>query len=241
MPFLKNGHRNIKVSEMSKNSDIQDEKSISKETPSLPLTALVLCGGKSERMGRPKAFLPYQGTTMVGYILSTVRNLFTEVFLVTNEPELYEDLGVDVVKDILPHRGPLGAILSGLLVANNQHSFVFACDMPFIDKKLVRKMCGSRENNDVLVLAHQNGIEPLIGIYSKNCIKPLEESLFAGDSSLQEFVSTLNAKAFFYEEFSRVQGTEVIPPYFNIDTPQDYSRALTRSVYDIRQFLNKSY
>jgi molybdenum cofactor guanylyltransferase len=198
------------------------------ESSPQPLTALILCGGKSLRMGRPKAFLPYKGTTMIAHIIDTVQDIFSEVFLVTNEPQWFEDLGVDIVKDILPHRGPLGGILSGLLVASNQYSFVLACDMPFIDKKLIGEMLCHQQDSDVLVLAHENGIEPLIGIYSKSCIKPMEESLFTKDPTLHDFVSGLNAKTFFYND-SKHRASQDIPPYFNIDTPQDYTRAVTRS------------
>ncbi|HEY9714421.1 MAG TPA: molybdenum cofactor guanylyltransferase, partial [Chroococcales cyanobacterium] len=153
-------------------------ESTNRETLPLKATAIVLCGGRSRRMGRPKAFLPYEGSTIIEHVLLQVRDLFNEVLLVANEPDLYENLGVDVVKDILPHRGPLGGILSGLLVAANSHAFVVACDMPLVDKKLIREMTALRHGNDVVVLAHDGGIEPLFALYSKNCIKPLEESLF---------------------------------------------------------------
>src|SRR5687768_8399181 len=90
---------------------------MSKEVLPLPVTGLILCGGRSRRMGRPKAFLPYAGRTIIEHQLNIFREIFTEVFLVANEPDTYSHLSVDVVKDILPYRGPLGGILSGLLVA----------------------------------------------------------------------------------------------------------------------------
>lgn len=206
-----------------KNPNHQIIESPTRETLPLPVTALVLCGGKSRRMGRPKAFLPYQGTTMIGHVLGKVRDLFSEVFIVANEPDNYEDLGVDVVKDILPYRGPLGGILSGLLVASNQYSFVIACDMPLVDKRLIREMTATRHGNDVVVLAHDLGVEPLLGVYSKNCIKPLEESLFAGNLSLQEFLSGLKAQTYSYNpDYSN----DDLPAFFNINTPQDYSKVI---------------
>lgn len=207
-------------------------KSATRETLPLPVTGLVLCGGKSRRMGRDKAFLPYKGTTMLAYILELIRDLFSEVFLVANEPELYENLGVDVVKDILPYRGPLGGILSGLLVSSNPYAFVIACDMPLIDTKLIREMALKRHGNDVVVLAHRKGIEPLLGMYSKNCIKPLEESLFANNLRVQDFLSGLKAKTFSYDD----AGSDALPPQFNINTPQDYSRAVTGPGAGIRLF-----
>jgi molybdopterin-guanine dinucleotide biosynthesis protein A len=209
----------------------------SREPLPLPVTGLVLCGGRSRRMGRPKAFLPYEGTTMVQSILSRMTELFSEVLIVANEPDAYEDFDVDVVKDILPYRGPLGGILSGLLVASNPYSFVIACDMPLVDRRLIRAMTSARHGNDVVVLAHKNGIEPLLGVYSKNCIKPLEESLFAGNLSVQEFLCGLKAQTFTCP--SEPENSEHLPPFFNVNTPQDYSRIVMGSSSGVHQFPSK--
>lgn len=193
----------------------------------LPVTGLILSGGKSKRMGRPKAFLPFEGSTVIGHIVSEIKDLFSEIFIVANEVESFEDLGVDVVKDILPHRGPLGGILSGLMTSSNHYAFVMACDMPLIDKRLVRELVSRRQDNDVVVLSHPQGIEPLFGVYSKNCIKPLEESLFAGNLSVQDFLSGL--KAGIYEWMPERADADALPPFFNINTPQDYSRVIARA------------
>lgn len=193
----------------------------------LPVTGLILSGGKSKRMGRPKAFLPYEGSTVIGHIVSEIKDLFSEIFIVANEVESFEDLGVDVVKDILPHRGPLGGILSGLMTSSNHYAFVMACDMPLIDRRLVRELISRRQDNDVVVLSHPQGIEPLFGVYSKNCIKPLEESLFAGNLSVQDFLSGL--KAGIYEWMPERPDADALPPFFNINTPQDYSRVIARA------------
>lgn len=200
--------------------------SSTREPLPLPVTGLILSGGKSKRMGRPKAFLPFEGSTVIGHIVSEIKDLFSEVFIVANEVESFEDLGVDVVKDILPHRGPLGGILSGLMTSSNHYAFVMACDMPLIDKRLVRELVSRRQDNDVVVLSHPQGIEPLFGVYSKNCIKPLEESLFAGNLSVQDFLSGL--KAGVYEWMPERQDADALPPFFNINTPQDYSRVIAR-------------
>lgn len=196
-----------------------------RETLPLGLTALILCGGRSKRMGRPKAFLPFGGTTMVNHILTQVKDLFAETFLVSNEPESFEDFEVDVVKDILPYRGPLGGILSGLLVSQHSHAFVIACDMPLVNPRTIRELCARRHDHDVVVAAHEEGIEPLLGVYSKNCIKPLEESLFNGDLALKDFLSGLNSATYEVDETLDEHG---LPTYFNVNTPQDYSKLVTR-------------
>ncbi len=214
-------------------------ESTTREPLPLPVTGLILCGGRSKRMGRPKAFLPYGGSTIVEHLLATTRDIFNEVYLVTNEPDSFAHVSDDVVKDILPYRGPLGGILSGLLVANNPHAFVIACDMPLIKMPLIRHMASQRHDTDVLVLSHKEGLEPLLGIYSKNCIKPLEESLFAGQLKVHDFLQGLKAKLYQYDD-SQVSGAE-LPPYYNVNTPQDYSVVLTKTpIYVQSSFQAKS-
>jgi len=193
----------------------------------LPITGLILCGGRSRRMGRPKAFLPFGGRTIIEHLLDTARDVFDEVFLVSNEPESFSHLSVDTLKDILPYRGPLGGILSGLLVASNPYAFVIACDMPLVTRKLIRQMAGQRHDADVVVLSHADGIEPLLGIYSKNCIRPLEESLFSGRLKMQDFLSGLQAKTFVCPERQLSAGE--LPAYFNVNTPQEYSELITKA------------
>jgi molybdopterin-guanine dinucleotide biosynthesis protein A len=208
-------------------STLVQDIQIAYESPPWPMTALILCGGKSTRMGRSKAFLPYRGTVMINHIIDVVQQLFTEVILVTNEPDLFDGLSIDIVKDILPYRGPLGGILSGLLIATNYHSFVFPCDMPFISREIIEAMVNQHDGNDLLVLSHDLKVEPLIGIYSKKCIKALEESLFVGEMNLHNFVSGLDAQTYCYERETNANTQNSLPPYFNIDTPQDYTKAIT--------------
>ncbi len=172
---------------------------------------------------------------------------FSETFIVANEPESYEDLDVDVVKDILPYRGPLGGILSGLLVSQHPHAFVIACDMPLVGPKLVRELVRQRHEHDVVVAAHEEGIEPLLGVYSKNCIKPLEESLFNGDLSLKDFLAGLNSTTYQIDDSpaeAMVAGAVAtsLPAYFNVNTPQDYSRLVTRgSVSPVSQIHTRKH
>jgi molybdopterin-guanine dinucleotide biosynthesis protein A len=64
----------------------------------------------------------------------------------------------------------------------------------------------------------------LLGLYSKNCIKPLEESLFAGNLSLHDFLSGLQAKTFTYND--ECDDANSLPSFFNINTPQDYSKLI---------------
>jgi molybdopterin-guanine dinucleotide biosynthesis protein A len=191
----------------------------------LAMTAAILCGGQSRRMGRAKAFLPYAGTTMLEHRFDSLRDMFSQVVLVANDPDAYCHITDDVVKDIIPNRGPLVGILSALLVSSYEHTFVIACDMPLVTTKLIRHMVRQRHGTDVLVAAHEDGIEPLLGVYSRRCVQPLEECIFDGNLKVMDFLKGIEAKLF---QIKDADGG-VLPPYFNVNTPQDYSRLITNS------------
>jgi molybdopterin-guanine dinucleotide biosynthesis protein A len=200
-------------------------ESATRESLPLPMTAAILCGGKSSRMGRSKSFLPYGGKTLIEHRFEQIKDLFAEVVLVANDPDSYSQLSVDVVKDIIPNRGPLVGILSALLVSEYEHTFVIACDMPLVDNRLIREMCQQRNGTDVLVLTHEDGVEPLLGIYSKRCIQPLEEAIFEENLKAQDFLTGIQAQLFQFDPARH--GKNGLPPYFNVNTPQDYSQLLS--------------
>lgn len=185
----------------------------------LPLSAIILCGGTSSRMGVEKAFLPYAGKTLIEHRLETLQPYFNEVFLVTNAPEHFNHVSANVVKDIIPGRGPLVGILSGLLVSVCDHAFVTPCDMPLLDEHVILSLAQKRQEADVLLYRYHEHIEPLVGVYSKRCIPHLEKLVFEGETRGSDFLGGLKRKTI---DFGR-QHT-VLPPHFSVDTPGDFGR-----------------
>lgn len=184
----------------------------------LAMSGIILCGGKSKRMGRPKAFLPYAGKTLIEHSLDRMSEVFSEVILVSNNPDDFEHLSASVVRDIIPHRGPLVGILSGLLVANFEHAFVMPCDMPLVSVSLMKAMSAARHNSATTVYRQAGRPEPLLAVYCRSCIEPLEERIFRGLDAAIDFVDGTAACYFDAEAQS-----DLLPAHFNVDTPSDYS------------------
>jgi molybdenum cofactor guanylyltransferase len=185
------------------------------------LSGIILCGGSNKRMGRQKSFLPFCGKTLIENSLDLMSEIFSEVVLVTNNPGDYEHLSAHVVRDIIPNRGPLVGILSGLLVTTNEHSFVLPCDMPFVGRHLVQSMCVRCHESDLIVYSHAGRIEPLLGVYSRNCIPALEEVIFHGNDSAMDFI--VSSKALIYAYRISQRGESRLP-HFNVNTPADYGK-----------------
>jgi molybdopterin-guanine dinucleotide biosynthesis protein A len=185
------------------------------------LSGIILCGGLSKRMGRQKSFLPYGGKTLIENSLDLMSEVFSEVVLVSNNPADYEHLSAHVVRDIIPNRGPLVGILSGLLVTTSEYSFVLPCDMPFVGKHLVQSICARRHESDLVVYSHAGRIEPLLGVYSRSLIPSLEEAIFRGKDIPMDFIVSGSAMIYDYKGNHE---SELRLPHFNVDTPADYGK-----------------
>lgn len=181
------------------------------------MTGIILCGGQSKRMGRQKAFLPFAGSTLIEHSVDLMHDVFDEVLLVSNNPDEFEHISANLVRDIIPRRGPLVGILSGLLVAKHQHCFVMPCDMPLVDEELIRAMAARRQETDLLVYSCDGNLEPLLAIYSRKLIEALEEVIFLGKDKAMDFVIAKRAQIFPYENQNQPNY-----PHFNVDTPSQF-------------------
>ena len=93
------------------------------------VTGIILAGGKSTRMGVNKAFLKIGGCTIIEEIFSKFKNIFSRVIIIANEIERFNFLGAQITPDIIPSKGPLGGIYTGLIKSSSFHNFVTACDV----------------------------------------------------------------------------------------------------------------
>src|SRR5207245_83161 len=94
---------------------------------------LVLAGGASRRMGRPKAWLEVGDTILLRWVVDRLALAFSEVLIAFAEPEqLEQPIPYRVVFDRKRSGGPLAGIEAGLLAARQDAVFVIACDMPYV-------------------------------------------------------------------------------------------------------------
>ena len=192
-----------------------------------PLSAVILAGGRSVRLGTDKALIPWLGRPLIETVLDRVSRVAADLIAVTNAPDLLEHLPARLVPDVVPGAGSLGGILSGLLAATNEHSLVVACDMPFLDVELLRHMAALSREYDVLVPHLAEGIEPLHAIYSNACIEPIREVVNRGGRRIVEFFPRVRVRYIEQEVIDRFDPHHL--SFFNINTPEDLERALRLS------------
>lgn len=147
------------------------------------VTAVVLAGGGSRRMGYNKALLRLGNETMVERTVNLLKKVFQEVIVITDTPEIYSFLkGVVFYPDVfqLEERNSMIGIYSGLLKASFSKAFVVACDMPFLNMELLLYMKKELDDEDILIPFVNCFYEPLHAFYSKSCLQVFEDCLKTG-------------------------------------------------------------
>lgn len=158
------------------------------------ITGVLLAGGKSSRFGANKALSKLAGITMIEHPAGILTELFKNRLLITNTPAEYAFLGWPMVGDIYPDAGPLAGIHAALKSVTSPLIFVAGCDMPFLDKSLIRYLYSLTEGYDVIVPRTDQGREPLHAIYRQSIVEVLEENLARGNRKIHQILAELNIR-----------------------------------------------
>ncbi|MFO7680863.1 MAG: molybdenum cofactor guanylyltransferase [Chloroflexota bacterium] len=188
-----------------------------------PISVAVQAGGQSSRMGTDKSFVLFEGRPMIEVVLERVRDLGSETFIVTNNPEPYAYLGLPMVADIYPDHGPLGGIFTAVSHAAHPHTLVVACDMPWLKRPLLDYLISLRHTADVVAPLWGTFPEPLHAIYSKACLAPIEANLQAKRLKITRFYGQVAVRYVEREEI--MEFDENGRSFANINTPQDLTQA----------------
>ena len=188
----------------------------------LNATGVILAGGKSLRMGTDKAVLMVGREKMVEHIAHMLQRILPEVLISSNDPETCRNLGLPVVTDILDNKVPLCGIHAALSAAKHEYVFVIACDMPFVEDRLVSLLIQEGEGYDVAVPRHGGYLEPLVAVYRKNCIPAIEKYLFEEKKKTDGFFGDVRVNYVDMEEHQDIDKEAI---FFNVNTPQDLKKA----------------
>lgn len=189
------------------------------------MTGVILAGGASSRMGSNKALLLHKGGRIIEGIYRTMSALFSEVILVTNDPQLYDFIPCQKVADLYPGMAVLGGIHAGLKASRNQAIFAVACDMPQLNPELIRHLAELRQGVDLVIPKTPGGYEPLHAIYGKGCLPEMEALLERGERRVLSLVPRLRSREVSCQEVEEYD--RGFDSFVNINTPDDYYKLRT--------------
>ncbi|HEY3249695.1 MAG TPA: molybdenum cofactor guanylyltransferase [Ignavibacteria bacterium] len=167
------------------------------------ITGIILCGGKSSRMGINKAFLKLGESYIIEIISKLMNELFGRVIAITNEPELYKFLNIELFEDIYKDKGPLGGIHSGLIHSMTEKNFIISCDMPLISKETIKFITDFQSEKCIKVPFADGYIQQLCGVYSTKCLSLIEEIFNEDDNQM-------NGKKCMVLQLVEREGSEII-------------------------------
>jgi len=194
-----------------------------KKLPSL--TAIILAGGKSSRMGpdKNKSMLRLNGKYLIDIVISKLKCVVGDNIIIVGPPERYLSYK-QVVPDLFSQKGPLVGIYSGLKASSSQYNLVVGCDMPFLEVKLLKYMTKNINSNDIVIPHYSDGyIEPLCAIYSKRCLETIERNLAEHIFSVRAIFPHLKVKFIEDEEIKKYDPK--FYSFFNVNFKHDFKKA----------------
>ena len=189
-------------------------------------TAVVLAGGKSSRMGRPKSLLLFDGEPLIAHIVRALQRMFAETVIVAAPEQDLPELPAILVRDEIAYQGPVGGIYYGLKAASGNFCFVTSCDVPFLNPALISHLTSQIFNHDVVVPHWENRFQPLHAVYRTSVLPLLKEQLERGELRPIYLFDKVRACKIGEDEIRRFDPEGL--SFLNMNTPDDYERALQR-------------
>jgi molybdopterin-guanine dinucleotide biosynthesis protein A len=152
-------------------------------SPNEPMRAgFILAGGKSTRMGADKAFLEFDGRTLLERALTLMATVCDRVWIVGDPAKFANYEAESVIADIFPGCGPLAGIHTALVHSSCELNLMLAVDMPFVTAELLLFLFAAAENNAGLVTVPRvsDGLQPLCAVYRRDFAGVAERALRAG-------------------------------------------------------------
>ena len=203
----------------------------------------ILVGGASSRFGKDKAFVEFNGKTMIERMKALLVGIcIPEIYLV-GDPGKYAALALEVacIPDKWPGEGPLGGILTAVIHTQTRrrarmaciggesskpkHNFILSCDMPFLNREWMEEFflrsMGSRAH--VIVPRSENGLEPMCACWRTSARSVTEEQFNRGVRKVTEVFKHLKTEVLDESIWKRFDSKNRL--FWNMNTPADYDEA----------------
>jgi len=198
------------------------------------ISCIILAGGKSTRLGSNKVTATLNSQTLLERAIANLAGYGDEILVVTayskTDDKTRQLAGIKIIQDILPDKGPLAGIYSGLMASNSPLNLVIACDMPFINRPLLEYMRAQAEGYEAVVPRLAQRPEPLHAIYSKSAGEKALGLINEGKFAVSDLLACLKTRYIEEAEINRFDPEH--RSFFNINRPEDLEKA--RNIAEIK-------
>jgi len=187
------------------------------------VTAFVLAGGKSSRMGSDKAFLRLGDETLLSLALKSARAIAGEVRIV-GDAKKFADFG-RVVEDVYRGQGPLGGIHGALSSSATELNLILAVDLPFVRPEFLEYLLlRARESSAMITVPRAaGGLQPLCAAYRRGFAEIAEQSLRQGKNKIDSLFASVGTRVI--EEDELAQAGFSAEMFRNLNKPEELEKA----------------
>lgn len=193
-------------------------------------SALILAGGRGSRLGfREKALIDINGKPLMALVIESLKKVVDEIIISVRDEvqgELLKRIfpNLQYAHDMYENTGPLAGILSGLSICKDEYCFITACDMPFINEKVVNLLFSKCRDYDAAIPRQGDGfLEPLHAVYySRSMMSETKKSLENRETTILAPISRLNVNYVPFEEISKID--PYLTTFMNINTCEDIEK-----------------
>jgi len=189
---------------------------------------VVLCGGQSSRMGRPKAWLPFGGELMLPRVVRLLGEAVSPIVVVASPGQDVPPLppGVEIAHDAETGRGPLAGLCAGLATLRGRVDAVYlsACDVPHLRRAFVRRLTDLLGDHAICVPEAGGYRHSLATVYRIEVAAFAERLLAEGDAGPATLFEELPTRFVTADELADVD--PALESLRNLNTPVDYEAAL---------------
>ena len=189
----------------------------------IPVTAAVLAGGRSQRMGVDKTLLLFDGEPLVRRVAEVTAQVCEHVMVVTNRPEAIAEAdlpdSVRVLTDEVAYQGPLGGLVTALAAADTEWVLAVAADMPWLEPSVITALWEARDGAQVVMPASEKGPEPLLALYHTSCLPEARRILASGRRRLVAILPAVKAVTVSLDDLRQVDPG--LRSLVNVNTPEE--------------------
>lgn len=200
------------------------------------ITAIVLAGGESSRMGRDKALLPKGNQTLLSYVCTVAQESANCVYIVTPWTKKYQHIIPNSCRLITEHlinphsksNFPLMGFFQGLQLVKTPWILLLACDLPYINSESIKSwyyhLTQVTENTIAVLPRSAKGWEPLCGFYHHSCQTSLQNYLHRGGKSFQQWLEQSVVMELPVCDLAKTEVVRDRSILFNCNTPEDWNK-----------------
>ena len=188
-----------------------------------PVTAAILAGGEARRFGgRDKSRLVVDGRSIIVRQVEVLQRVAGEILIIASDASRFADLGLPVHADVIAGAGAMGGLYTALEAASSELVIVVACDLPFLDERMLTRLLELASTGDGAWVRTADGVEPLLACYRRDVRATIRQQILGGRLKLADLASRLAMTELNGAELSRFG----LPARLlaNINTPDDYAR-----------------